>query len=247
MSGKTSTADARKRSQDRARFKRAVALHTSRSASKSNEGRKLLRELADAGQIDTLVYMSDWCRDVGQLKWAEKWARHAFAGGESVPVVEVAYEWIYGKEGWDRSVMGSPKTRGRDPQRGLRLLTWAARRGDVGAIYSLSQVYGDRAFSGADDARAVMWTRRGAALKDSDCITNLGVRYFYGEGVRRDPNRAKTLYRRAAALGCPSAAANLRRMYEHGDGVRKNARLAAQWNRRAAKLIKTLVDEPALK
>jgi TPR repeat protein len=220
----------------RAQYDAAIALIRSRSPVQRKLGRKQLDDLADEGQIDTLEYFADWCRTGGQLEWAEAWALYAYAGGESFQLIEVAYEWIFGKDGWDRSLFKGPTTRGRDPRRGLKLLNWAARRGDVGAVYYLAQLYQNGGSFPSDDRRALAWTRRGVALGDEDCITDLGVRYFYGRGVRRDWKRAHELYRRAAAIGGASAAFNLGLQYEHGDGVRKNARLAAQWMKRAAEL-----------
>src|SRR5690349_7755682 len=164
----------------RARYVAAVTLIRSRSKARRKLGRTQLDELADEGQVDALQYMADWCRDGGRLEWAEAWALHAFAGGESFPLVEVAYDWIFGKDGWDRSLFKGPTTRGRDPRRGLRLLHWAARRGDAGAVYYLAQLYQNGGSFPTDKRRALWWMRRGVALGDEDCITDLGVRYFYG-------------------------------------------------------------------
>jgi uncharacterized protein len=208
----------------------------SRSSAQSSAGAKQLVELANAGHVDALAYMCGWCLSYRQLEKAEQWALKALERGEYLPLVKVALDWIYGKEGWDRSLLQAPTTRGRDPRRGLRLLTWAARRGVVGAISYLACFHQDGGSFGSNEQRALLWTRRGAALGDPDCITNLGVRYFYGNGVRRDRGRATALYRRAAALDEPSAAYNLGLQYQHGDGVRKNARLAVHWMRRATEL-----------
>lgn len=225
-----------KETRNRARFQEAIANVRSRSAARSKRGEADMHALVAEGNKDALLFLCDWCIETGRLAWAEQWAELALKAGEYAPLVETAYAWIYGKDGWQRAMLRGPMTRGRDPRRGLRILTRAARRGEIGAIYYLSQIHEDGGFLGSNDALALRWTRRGAALGDEDCITNLGLRYFYGKGVRRDRQRALALYRRAAAIGSAYASYNIGLHYEHGDVVPRNERTAARWMRRAGEL-----------
>jgi len=63
---------------------------------------------------------------------------------------------------------------------------------------------------------------------------NLGVMYFEGQGVERDPVAAALWYEKAAAQGHSGAQFSLGVMYADGLGVTRDTRKAIDWLRRAA-------------
>jgi len=72
-----------------------------------------------------------------------------------------------------------------------------------------------------------------------DACTNLGVLYFDGEVLKKDPNRAAALYDRACRGGEENACANLALMYGSGVGVPRDEETAI-------KLLKTACDKKHL-
>jgi TPR repeat protein len=63
-----------------------------------------------------------------------------------------------------------------------------------------------------------------------------GNRYYSGQWVARDLDRAMENYRKAAALGDPDAYYKLGQCYDSGIGVPKNDAESATWYEKAAKL-----------
>ena len=71
-----------------------------------------------------------------------------------------------------------------------------------------------------------MGRMKSALQGDPEAQRDLGVCFFYGEGVHKNPAEAVKWYRRAAKQCDAKAQYNLALCYEHGDGVRKNWRQA---------------------
>jgi hypothetical protein len=96
----------------------------------------------------------------------------------------------------------------------------------------------------AEQARECLATieplRKRAEAGDAEAQAELGNRYTFGEGVRKDLPAAFEWYRRAAELGDPTGMYNLAACYRQGDGTPRNLALAMTWLERALK------QEPAL-
>lgn len=70
------------------------------------------------------------------------------------------------------------------------------------------------------------------ALADDGMVEsqyNLGLLYYGGKGVERDPERAHDWYLRAATGGFPRAQYKVAEMYESGDGIRADLPRAHFW------------------
>ncbi|MFP2896835.1 tetratricopeptide repeat protein [Corallococcus sp. 4LFB] len=88
-----------------------------------------------------------------------------------------------------------------------------------------------------DDRKALFEAYLAAArLGKMEAMTNVGLHFLLGDGVRRDPKRSRMWIERAATLGDDLAAFNLGLAYDNGNGVRKNKGLAEAWYRRAIAL-----------
>ncbi len=64
---------------------------------------------------------------------------------------------------------------------------------------------------------------------DAEALNYLGVQYYLGLGVERDPARAASLYERAAIAGHRGAYRNLGILYLRGLGVRQDRVRAYAW------------------
>ena len=69
---------------------------------------------------------------------------------------------------------------------------------------------------------------------DSEAIYKLAVKYFYGNGVPEDKNKAIELYRKSADQGNAEAQNALGECYAKGDGILENKAEAVKWYRKAA-------------
>ena len=76
--------------------------------------------------------------------------------------------------------------------------------------------------------------KRKAEQGDADAQFNLGVLYYYGDGVPQDYAKARRWWEQAAAQGHAGATLNLGLMYVRGQGVPQNDAKARQWWERAA-------------
>ena len=77
----------------------------------------------------------------------------------------------------------------------------------------------------------------GAAPKaDPEAQRRLGFKYYHGEGVKRDHERAVALFEKAADGGDIQSASNLAKMYEFGMGVQQDEGRALAWYVRAAEM-----------
>ena len=69
---------------------------------------------------------------------------------------------------------------------------------------------------------------------NADVFSNLGISYYYGNGVPQDYKKAVHYYQRAAALGHPFGMYNLAVACEYGNGTPKDMKKAIQSYRMAA-------------
>ena len=80
-----------------------------------------------------------------------------------------------------------------------------------------------------DVAEAVKWYRKAAEQGHAKAQFNLGLTYYYGEGVPKDVAEAVKWYRKAAELGNADAQRILGSLYYVGDGVPKDSVLSYKW------------------
>ena len=77
---------------------------------------------------------------------------------------------------------------------------------------------------------------REAAEGRVDAMYLLGMTYYSGDGVQKDPGQAKEWFEKAAAEGNSKAMRNLAEMYTAGDGVEKDPAKAKEWLRKAEEI-----------
>jgi hypothetical protein len=76
----------------------------------------------------------------------------------------------------------------------------------------------------------------GAARGEAEALCQLGVCYYFGDGVPQSYERAAALYQQAAAKGNADAQYNLGVQYDKGQGVPQSYERAAEpWKQAAAK------------
>ncbi len=68
-----------------------------------------------------------------------------------------------------------------------------------------------------------------------DAQRDLGYSYFYGEGIKKDVNKAIYWYKKAADKNDAKAMYNLGLCYKYGDGVIKSKRWARHYFEKADK------------
>lgn len=73
-----------------------------------------------------------------------------------------------------------------------------------------------------------------AQAGDAEAQFELGVRYYYGDGVPEDEEEAAKWTRLAAEQGHAGAQNNLGLMYFYGEGVRQDREKAVYWYCKAA-------------
>ena len=86
----------------------------------------------------------------------------------------------------------------------------------------------------ASAAEPISELRAKAEAGEAVAQLNLGVSYFYGQGVVKDDVEAAKWFRRAADQGLASAQFNLGVFYASGRGLVKDDIEAAKWYRKAA-------------
>lgn len=91
-----------------------------------------------------------------------------------------------------------------------------------------------RAFFKGDYAQAKQRWERLAADNDPEAMTNLGIMYEKGIGVKRDVKTAEALYLRAANLGYVQGQFDLANLYYNGNGIKQDYKSAGHWYTAAA-------------
>jgi hypothetical protein len=79
------------------------------------------------------------------------------------------------------------------------------------------------------DAEGVHWYRLAAAQDSPEAISNLGMMFVQGRGVKRDVIQAFELIRKAAERSHAVAQNNLGLMYANGQGVARDYVWAYAW------------------
>jgi len=121
----------------------------------------------------------------------------------------------------------------RDDAEALLWLKRALRRGSPCAANNIACVYRDR----GNDRRALYWYDRAAESGDGDALVEVGVRYYFGVGVRRNPAYAVACFRKAirssnaiiSQAGRESAMFHLAMGYYEGNGVKQSNSHALKW------------------
>jgi TPR repeat protein len=106
-----------------------------------------------------------------------------------------------------------------------------------GAHVAQAQEEGDPgadAFNNGDYAGAMAAWESKAAQGDPEAMTNVGLLYLKGLGVKRDEGKAAEWYEKAAQLGFVVAQFNLGNLYYNGQGVSRDKKQAARWYTAAA-------------
>ena len=80
-----------------------------------------------------------------------------------------------------------------------------------------------------DYAEAVKWYRRAANKGNAEAQNDLGLCYYYGEGVEEDETEAVRWFWDAAMQGNARAQNNLGNCYYYGKGVKQDNKEAVEW------------------
>jgi len=107
-----------------------------------------------------------------------------------------------------------------------------AQKGDTDSIVNI----------GTDFARSEMMQQAVTCWKyiidsgkgTAEAYSNLGVSYYYGNGVAQNYDKAVLYYQKAAAMGHPFGLFNLAVAYENGNGIEKNMDVAVSYYKMAA-------------
>lgn len=107
-----------------------------------------------------------------------------------------------------------------------------AQKGDTNSIVNI----------GTDFARCEMMLHAVTCWKyiidsgkgTAEAYSNLGVSYYYGNGVAQDYDKAVLYYKKAAAMDHPFGLFNLAVAYENGNGIEKNMDVAVSYYKMAA-------------
>jgi hypothetical protein len=91
-----------------------------------------------------------------------------------------------------------------------------------------------KAFFAGDYATAKKLWEQLAAQNDPAALTNLGIMYEKGLGVKRDMQAAEAMYLRAANLGYQQGQFDLGNLYYNGDGIKQDYKQAGRWYMAAA-------------
>jgi hypothetical protein len=91
-----------------------------------------------------------------------------------------------------------------------------------------------KAFFAGDYVKAGQIWEKLAAENDPAAMTNLGIMYEKGLGVKRDMKTAEAIYLRAANLGYAEAQFDLGNLYYNGDGIKQDYKQAGHWYMAAA-------------
>lgn len=80
----------------------------------------------------------------------------------------------------------------------------------------------------------VVVLKQKAEQGDVEAQHDLGVSYYFGEGVEKNPNEAVKWWQKAAEQGNAKSQNNLGVCYQEGSGVEKNIQEALKWYRKSA-------------
>jgi TPR repeat protein len=100
-----------------------------------------------------------------------------------------------------------------------------------GIPFQLADIRGERA---AEIARLIATLHADAADGNGEAQHLLGLAYFRGEGVERDPEQARQLQLAAAQAGVVDAQFEVSLLLAQGLGGNRDTRAASRWEKRAA-------------
>ena len=110
-----------------------------------------------------------------------------------------------------------------------------AEQGEGMCQAGLRAMYEKRGMSKKDiEAAQIRWEQKAAEQGHADSQFYLGVRYFEGEGVKKDVFKAAAWYKKAAEQGHINAQYSLGLLYGTGEGVIRDRKKACDLIRAAA-------------
>jgi hypothetical protein len=121
-------------------------------------------------------------------------------------------------------------TRRHDTQ-ALYWFKQAFRQGVSVAANNIASIYRDR----QNHRRALFWYARAASGGDGDAWVEVGMRYYAGQGVRRNPRYAVACFRKVlrngnvTQIGRETAMFRLGMAYREGQGVKQSDGTALKW------------------
>ena len=120
----------------------------------------------------------------------------------------------------------------KDTEKGARYLRQSAEQGFAPAQHSFSEFYTRTGeFS---EAEAIRWLHKAAEQGYLPSQSELGYRYYEGDGVRQDKAEAVKWYRKVAEQGHETGQYSLGVCYLQGEGVPKDEVEGKKWLRKAA-------------
>jgi TPR repeat protein len=90
-------------------------------------------------------------------------------------------------------LLGDTEYVGKNPREALLWLERAFRAGEDIAANNLAITHRQK----GNFKKAVQWFRKAVASRDDDALTQLGVHYYWGKGVRTNPSAAVRCFRKA--------------------------------------------------
>ena len=97
--------------------------------------------------------------------------------------------------------------------------------------HAMARLYNGDGVANPDEEK---WFRKAAEQGDANAQFNLGICYYDGKGVAKNPAEAVKWFRKAAEQGDARAQVQLGVCYEGGAGVTRNHFEAVKWYRKAA-------------
>lgn len=121
----------------------------------------------------------------------------------------------------------------RNDAEALKWFKRALRQGESCAANNIACIYRDR----GDHRRALQWYKKAVGSGDADALVEVGIRYYTGQGVRRDSVYAVQCFRKAirskrqniSEAGREKAMFRLGLAYFEGCGVKQSYRKALEW------------------
>lgn len=190
---------------------------------------KILKPLAEAGNIEAEVYMGDTCSNVS----------HAIKAGPALCDKSQAVHWYM------LALHTYATGTGKDYRKAAELLRKIAADDD-GALkasnaLALASIYGEGGHGiERDDGEAVRWLRVAIENSETDeevqdaALMGLGQLYVFGQGVPQNYDEAMKLFRKAADRGYSGAQWSIGNLYLNGQGVTRDYVEGVKWFRLAA-------------
>jgi uncharacterized protein len=123
----------------------------------------------------------------------------------------------------------------KNVEEALSWLRKAFQSGNLCAAQNIAMTYREN----GDSKAAIKWFRKAGEAGDGDALIQLGIHYYWGKGIRRNPRAAIQCFRRAtrakniSGVGRDDAFFFLGIAYQQGRGVRASTPTARQFFKRA--------------